>query len=103
MKRITSEQIIRGINCQKWAWVDKQLKKVLPPARYVAMHRKDPDAIGWVKEQGYHIQEDGDVISVMKGCNVIARTRLVLELKTPEELDMLVKVANVKPPSKIIT
>ena len=101
MKRISGDQITKGLTRQKFAWVDRQLQKVLPPGIYIAMHAKDPVALGWVKEHGYHIEEDGDVVSIMRGANLVARTRMVLELKDLSELDALVKVVKVVPPQKV--
>jgi len=99
--KLSGTQVMERLNKQKFAWIDAQFRRVLPPQVYHGMHHQDPNALGWIKERGYRVEENGNVVTVLRGANVIARTWIVLELTKPEELDALVKSARIVPPQGI--
>jgi hypothetical protein len=102
MKRIARDDIRKGIERMKFKWVDQTLKKELPPHIYHGMHYKDQDALGWMKERGYRIEQEGNMVTIFRGLTVIGRKFLVLELKSWEEMDVIVKAAGtIIPPHKV--
>lgn len=102
MKRITGDDIKNGLNRLKYGWVDSVLKKELPRWVYAGMHYRDPDAAAWMKERGYRIEHDGNMVQVMRGFTVLGRKFLTLDIKNWEEMDVIVKaVGKINPPQKV--
>lgn len=80
----------------KFAWLDEQMKKHLPAEVYQQAHSTDNStALGWAKEQGFAVEEDGDTCLLRKGDKILAKARFILELEKPEDLVMLGKSCKV--------
>lgn len=102
MKRITGDDIKKGLNRIKYNWVDEVLKRELPPHIYTGMHYKDPDAAAWMKERGYRIEHDGNMVEIKKGFRVLGRKFMTLDIQNWEEMDVIVKaVGKINPPQKV--
>lgn len=94
------DSVIKGIKQARAAWVDSVMKKELPSRIYAQVHSEDiqtkAQGIGWIKERGYRTEEQGEEMVVMKGTKEIARTKVMLEVNSPEELRALAKICKIR-------
>lgn len=97
--QVTKEMIGKVINQRKFAWVDEQMRGLIPNSTYQRLkHGTPPErqiATAWVKEKGYHVTEEEGHVKLKRGDTVIAQCQVVLELETPEDLESLAEAVGI--------
>ena len=97
---LTTESVVKGIKQARASWIDSVMKEHLPSSVYAKVHAPDPlvrqEGLNWVKERGYRTEDRGEELFVFKGTKELARTKMMLELESAEDLRALAKTARLR-------
>lgn len=90
--RLNPADVGKHVTRLKYAWIDEQMQKHLPTELYRQAHTdRSGNAQAKVRELGYNVVFDGDVVIFKKGEDILAQRQFLLELKDGEDLIQLAK------------
>lgn len=81
---LSAESVRKGITQARARWIDAQMREHLPKRIYDQVHSGDGEAqaigINWVKEQGYAIEDEREMVILKKGDKILAQVKMMLEV-----------------------